>query len=521
MVTSKRSDAFAIWYMPEATYGVDPGIVAAVNSETSIVDGVTETVKYVPETDRAAYARITGKVDGLPRRAMVDADQVFPITDAAPFRAKGTRGGGTVFSFEMLVHGGLTDATTDRPVPPPWLQLAASASGRIIGHRATDTGGGNSLDSGSSSKVAAAAPVPSANAFTVTSRTGDAGTVSPGHVIAVDHATTANVTGNAPDLDLIRPVLVDGGFPGITVGLAAGDSGVKYNGTDVGLKQAPTAADNVFFSAQACFDRRYEDSGSDLTAEGQKSYTILILRPEADSCQLITGCRCNEFELTDNVNEIPKIKLSFHFKKYLTFGEDGATAFGGTPAIADEPAYYATWPCPKVTSNSNLTYLKYLDTAEDGTLDSPTVVRDLAVTNFSVKWTAGYTVRHSNMASEGVQDLRQTQRQDLEVKFTCLYNDDWRDMLGLCSAVNTNGYNTFPFIYWTGELLRQLWFVACPSLQLKDDPGPGDGDFEGNQSQEVVFNMRPYRGDRDVNEAGEQAFSTVATCQNKFALGTF
>lgn len=515
MVTSKRSDAYAVWYIPEATYGVDPGIVGFVNSESAIVNGTDEDYLYVPTSARAAYARITGKVDGLPRRAMVDADQVFPVTDAAPFRAKGTRGGGNVVSFEMLVHGGLIDTISDgRPVPPPWLQLAASASGRVIGHRGTDTGGTYNVGTGDYSTVAGASPTPSAHYIGLTSA-GAAGTFAPGHVFGVNHGT-----GSTVDIELVRPVRCENTETfGDTAGASSADSGALYNGSSVAFKQAPTAGDHIFFSAQACFDRRYEDSGTLADADSQLSYTFLILRPDADACQILTGVRCSEWELTDNVNEIPKVKLSFHFKSFLTFGEDGA-AFGGTPAIADEPAYYGNWPCPKVTTNSNVTYLKYFDAAEDGTLDTPAVVRDLPLTNFSVKWTAGFTVRHSNMAAEGVHDLRQTARQDLEVKFTCLYNDDWRDMLGLCSAVDTNGYNTFPFIYWTGEKRSQLWFVACPSLQLKDDPGPGDGDFEGNMSQEVTFNMRPYRGDRTAAGTGEIAFATTTCAQNKLAVGT-
>lgn len=516
MVTSKRSDAYAIWYMPETTYGVDPGITAAVVAG-NIVDGTNETYKYIPTSSRAAYARIVGKVDGLPRRAMVDADQVFPVTDSDPFRAKGTRGGGNAFSFEMLMHGGLTDTVgtdSDRPVPPPWLQLASSASGRIIGHRAADSGGGNGSTNGS--KVKASGPAPAAYAICAEAAAGSVGSFAPGHVFGVDHGT-----GGATDIELVRPVFCDTSVNfGLTTAATAADSGALYNGTSVAFKQAPSSGDTIYYSAQACFDRRFEDSGALTAAEGQLSYTILILRPEAEACQLVTGVRCNEFEITDNVNEIPKIKLSFHFKSFKTFGEDGTAGFGDTPAITDEPAYYADWPCPKVTTDSNLTFLKYFDTAEDGTLDAPAVVRDLPITNFSAKWTAGYTVRHSNMATEGVQDLRQTQRQNLEIKFTSLYYDDWRDMLGLCSAVDTNGYNTFPFIYWTGEKRSQIWFVASPSLHLKDDPGPGDGDYEGNMSQEVTLGMRPYRGDRDATGAAEEAFSTTAAAQTRFAIGT-
>lgn len=504
-MATKRSDAYAIWFMPETTYGVDPGIATA-----AFVDGSTETYSYVPTATLKAYARITNAVEGLPRRPMVEAEQVFPVTDSDPFMAKGPRGGGNMFSFDMLVHGGLLDGTTDRPVPPPWAQLAASACGRAIGHRTADSGGGNGPTN--ASKVGS---TPNVNYFEIASLAGTAGTVAPGHVFAVDYSGGAA----RPDLQLVRPThaAASDEFGGVS----GTDSGCVYNGVNVGLPSGVAADDPIYWSNQLVFDRRMEDSGAFTSSEGPLSFTVLVLRPEAESCQLFTGVKCTEFELTDNQGEIPRIKLSFHYKQFKTLGEDG-TAVVGNVSIADEPAYYASWPCPKVTTASHMTYLKYLDAAEDGAYDSPTVVRDLDITNFSVKWNAGYTVRHSNMATETVADLRQTQRQSLEIRFTTLYLDDWRDMLGLCSAVDgTNAYNTFPFIYWTGEKRSQAWFVAAPSLHLKEDPGPGDGDFEGNQSQEVVLGMRPYSGDLASDNATAATYANTTTPQTRFAIGTF
>lgn len=526
-MATKRSDAYAIWYMPEDTYGVDPGIVAAVNNG-DIVNGVHEDYKYVPMSGYAAYARIINGVEGLPRRPMVEAEQVHPVTDNDNFRAKGLKGGGNTFSFEMHCIGGILDTVgtdTDRPIPPPWRQLAGSASGRCIGHRATDSGGGNGATN--NSVVAAAAPVPAAHQFTIEAGAGTVGVLAPGHVFGVDHGT-----GGAPDIELVRPnrCEADETFGDVTAGaVSATTSGAWYNGASVAFKAAPAAADRVYFSSQTNFDRRYEDSGGFGSSEDQLSFTVLVLRPEVESCQILTGVRCNEFEITSNTGELDKIKLTFHYKLFKTAGDDGATAFGGTPAITDEPAYYAEWPCPKVNAGSNLTFLKYYDSNEDGTYNTPVVVRgndedtpanSLPITNMTISWKAGYTVRHSNMATEGVEDLRQTERQSLEIKFTTLYYDDWRDMLGLCNAVTTNGYNTFPFIYWTGELRSQIWFIACPSLHIKEDPGPGDTDFEGNQAQEIMLGMRPYRGDLDSTGAAESTFSTTTTDQNRFALGT-
>lgn len=505
-MATKRSDAYAVWFMPETTYGVDPGIVAA-----SFVDGASETYSYVPDSTRKAYARITGAVENLPRREMVEAEQVFPTTDSDPFHAKGPRRGGNTFSFDMLVHGGLRDATTDRPVPPPWAQLATSACGRAIGHRSGDPGGGNGPTN--SSKVGA---TPNLNYFAVASLAGTAGTFAPGHVFAVDYAGGSG----APDMQLVRPVhCADTDEFGDVTGTT---SGCLYNGTSVGLPSGVAANDPIYWANQVCFDRRYEDAGSHGSSTAQLSYTMLILRPEADSIQLVRGVKCTEFEMVDENGAIPRIKLTFHFKDFKTFGEDGSTAFGGTPAIDDEPAYYSVWPCPKVTTGSHVTFLKYQDANEDGTYESPTVVRDLDLTNFTVRWNAGYTPRHSNMATETVADLRQTTRQTLEVRFTTLYYDDWRDMLGLCAAVDgANAYNSFPFVYWTGEKRSQMFFVACPSLHLREDPGPGDGDFEGNQSQEIVLGMRPYNGDVAADGTTAEVFTTTETVQTRFALGTF
>lgn len=520
MVTTTRSTAQAVWYIPEATYGVDPGIVAA-----QFVDGATETYLYIPKAEATAckaYARIVDGVEGLPKRPLVAAEQVFPTTDADPFMAKGTRGGDTEFSFSMLMHGGLADTigAAPRPVPPPWLQLASSASGRIIGHRTGDSGG---EVGGSSVK---AAPTPTANRFVIEASGGGAvGALAPGHVFFVDHNT-----GSSPyDWEPVRPtycasVTEFGDNDSDPGGGVVTRNGAEYSGYAVGFKQAPTAGDNILFTSQANFDRRYEDSGAMTDAEGQLSYTILVLRADADASFLFTGCRCNAFEITDNVNEIPKIKLTFKYKSWKRFGEDGTSGFGGTPTIDDEPAYYENWPCPKVTSQSNMTFLKaYMSS---GAYQTPTVVRDLAVTNFSLTWNAGYTVRHSNMATEGVEDLRQTARQELRVKFTTLFYDDWQDMLGMCSTIDSNTLDSFPFLYWTGEDPRQTWYVAIPSAHVVEDPG-ADKDFEGNLAQEITLGIRPYRGDGMTGTAGDvntpatvAAFDTDATAQNKFALGT-
>lgn len=477
-MTTERASSYAVAWIPEATPGVDPGIVTA-----AFVDGSSETTRFQPQhagTPYKAWLRLAAAPEGLPKRPMIAAEQLYPTNDFDPFMVKGNRDEGE-FTLTMNIHGGLIDATTNRPVPPPWLRLAGSACGRLLGHLAGQSGGGNGSSHFSQVKDAA----PNANYFEIEAGAGSIGALDEGHVFGVDFGTGTSTQ----DIEIVRPTFLGGSaeFGDVSTTTA----GAVYNTTNLGFSAAPAEHDKILFSCQAQFDRRYESA--------TESFTILLMRPNVDSAMLFKGCRAKSFELTSNFNEIAQIKITFLFQQYRTFGEDGTGEFGGTPTIVDEPDYYSSWPCPIITAGANLVYIN--DTS---------VVRDLAISNFSVKWESGYTRQHSNMAEQGTYALRTTEKQDLEIRFTCLYRDDWRDILGACYSMD-GVYGTFPMLYWQGTKAKDVWYIACPSLHLKEDI-TNDGEFEGNQATEVVLGMRPYSGDTGN-------FAATTTVDNKFAIG--
>lgn len=477
-MSTERSSSYAVVWIPEATPGVDPGIVTA-----AFVDGSSETTLYQPQaagTPYKAWLKLAAPPEGLPSRPMVAAEQVYQTNDFDPFMVKGNRDDGEV-TFTINIHGGLADTTTGRPVPPPWLRLAASACGRLIGHVAGGSGGGNSTANHSLVKDVA----PDVDYFEIDAGAGTVGALDEGHVFGVDFGTGTSTQ----DIKLVRPTFCAAATEFGDVSTTT--EGAVYNTTPLGFATAPAENDKVLFSAQANFDRRYETA--------TESFTFLIMRPNVDSAMLLKGCRVKSFEVMSNFGEIATVKLTVIYHQYRTFGEDGTAEFGGTPTMVDEPDYYSAWPCPIITAGANLEYI-----------NDTTVVRDLAISNLSIKWESGYTRQHSNMGEEGTFALRSTEKQDVELKFTCLYRDDWRDILGACYTMD-GVYGTFPLIYWQGTRARDCWFFALPSMHLKQDIA-SDGDFEGNQATEVVLGMRRYTGD-----TGD--FAATTTVDNKFALG--
>ena len=513
-MATNRANAFALAYIPETTYGTDPGIVGA-----AWVDGDSEDFAYIPQaagTPYKAYARLASKPDGMPKRMMVEATQIFNVSDADAYHGKGPASTDQEVSFEFLIHGGALDGAavsdTDRPIPPPWQQLITSASGRTIGHRTGDSGGGNGATNASRVKATTS---PSANDFEIELKNGTIGALAPGHVFGVDHGTGTSVR----DIELVRPTYLAASakFGDDTPAL----NGAEYNSVAVGFKQAPVSQDDVFFSSQTIFDRRFEASGAFTATEAQLSFTLLVYRGDSATSCLLKGARVKSFEITEQFNEFAKIKVSFIFKTFHYYGDDTA-AFSTEPVLPDEPAYYNTaWPCPVVSTFNNVTMVKYLDANNDGAYSSPSVVRDLAITGLSVSWSAGWTQRHSLVAQHAVEDLRLTEPQKLTVKFTLLYDDDFRTMLGLCRLNNgANAYNSFPFTYWSGETAKNIWFFTVPGAFVIEDPGT-DGEFEGNQAHEITLGWRPYADDRTTGtQATPVAFSTTTAAQGRFSLGT-
>ena len=513
-MATNRADAFALAYIPEATYGTDPGIVSA-----AWVDGDSEDFSYIPQAGGTAYkawARLASKIENMPKRTLVEATQIHPVSDSDAFRGKGPAATEQEITIELFVTGGRNDTAavsdSDRPIPAPWQQLITSASGRTIGHRSTDSGGGNGATNYSKVK---SSPSPAANQFDIESGAGTVGALAPGHVFGIDHGTGTST----PDIELVRPTY-------LATAVKFGDdtptvAGSRYNSTSVGFKANPSANDKVYFSSQTVFDRRLEASGAFTDSEAQLSYTMLVYRGDSASACILKGARVTGFEITEKFNEFAKCKITVAFKSFHYYGDD-PSAFGSEPVIPDEPAYYdATWPCPVVSTFNNLTMLKYTDSDNDGAYSSPTVTRDLAISEFSLSWKAGWKQRHSLMAANSVEDLRLVDKQELRIKFTLLYDDDFRTMLGLCRLNDgANAYGSFPFMYWSGTRPQNIWFVSVPGAFVLEDPGT-DGEQEGNQAHEIMLGMRAYQKDEVVGTADTYvAYSTTGAAQHRWCLGT-
>lgn len=513
-MATNRADAFALAYIPETTYGVDPGIVGA-----AWVDGDSEDFSYIPQaaaTPYKAWARLASKPENMPKRTMVEATQIHPVSDNDAYRGKGPAATDQEISFELFVTGGRNDTAavsdTDKPIPPPWQQIITSASGRTIGHRSTDSGGGNGATNASKVK---SSPSPSVSQFEIESSVGTVGALAPGHVFGVDHGTGTSTK----DIELVRPTYC-------TSATKFGDDspatpGSEYNSVTVGFKDIPAANDLVYFSSQTVFDRRLEASGAFTESEAQLSYTMLIYRGDSSTACILKGARVTGFEITEKFNEFAKCKITVTFKSFHYYGDD-SSAFGSEPVMPDEPAYYdAAWPCPVVSTYNNLTMLKYTDSDNDGAYSSPTVTRDLAISEFSVSWKAGWKQRHSLMATNSVEDLRLVDKQELRIKFTLLYDDDFRTMLGLCRLNDgANAYGSFPFIYWSGTKPQNIWFVAVPGAFVIEDPGT-DGEHEGNQAHEVMLGMRSFQKDETTGTPDAYvAYAVDEAAQHRWCLGT-
>jgi hypothetical protein len=508
MATS-RADSYALAYIPEATYGVDPGIVAA-----PFVDGETETYSWVPQagaTPLKAWLRLSAAPSNLPTRAMTEAPQLYPIADSDGFFARGHNTSDQEFTIEMLMHGGAlnTAGMTDneRPVPPPWQQLITSAAGRTFGHRATDAGGGNGPTNKS---IVAATPAPNASYFKIEAGPGTVGALASGMPFLLNHAVQ--------DWEMVRPTLAASGLEFGNTG--ASTSGALYNGTSMGAKAAPTTGAQVRFASTTAFDRRQEDHGSLTSVDGPLSFTLLVYRGETKAACILKGARVKGFEITEEFNDFAKISISFIYKSFHYFGEDPA-AFSATPTIIEEPAYYATaWPCPRTAANNHLTLMKYIDSARDGQFESAQVVRDIAITGMSIAWQAGWTTRHSLMAASTVEDLRLTEKQSLTVKFTMLYDDDFRTMLGLCPKNNgAFGFNSFPLVYWSGTKPADIWGIVIPAAFVKEDPGT-TGDHEGNTAMQITLGWRPFFQDK-LPDGNQAPYAYNSTAQHYWSVNTF
>lgn len=470
MTTGKRSEFFSLWYMPEASYGTDPGIVAA----TDVTGGTgAETYMLQPNATYRAYARLAEKPSGLPKQPLVEVPQVFSTHDFDTCKVLGIKDSGEVtFTFNM--HGTVTDygstGNTGRTQPPPWLRLAGSALGKLLGNITGQSGG--------TADTVAGVPT-DGDTFPVTT-----GTVDEGHVIGM------NGPGTSVDFEILRPT---------AVGSATTITASAYYGVTFGFTATPVAAEAVYYACQAAFDKRFEDVS--------ESFTLLLQRPDSAATLLITGARANSWEITTAVGTVPKIKISFIYKNFAYT----------TDTIDAEPDYYSNvYPCSHVTQGAKL-WLVW-DNNNDGSIGATERKTDMEIASASIKWNAGYTRRKASTASNGISEVMSTGMSTFEMSFEVLYNHDWQRYLGLCCS---DVFGSLAVAYWEPQvnfirtaastLRTGAWFCFVTAAHMIEDPGT-EGSQDGVMGQTIRLSAGNYSGDTGN-------FATTTHVDTKFVIG--
>jgi hypothetical protein len=462
----KRSDFMGLWFMPEASVGVDPGIVAAPS-----VDGASETYMLQPDATHRAFARMKDKPSGLPVLPLADIPQVFTTHNYATCKVPGIKDPGDV-TFTFTMHGGIADygtsGNTGRTQPPPWLRLGGSGLGKFLGNLAAHSGG-------ASTTVASATD---SDTFVLT-----AGVTAPAHVVAVDGP------GSATSYEIIRPTSATGS----TVSAAA------YHGVTFGLTQTPAAADPAHFSCQIACDQRYETVG--------ETFTLLLQRADSKATIKFVGARCSGWEITSKVGEIDTISVTMTYTDYEYVND----------AIDPEPSYYEElWPCAQVTKGARL-WLTW-DMNANGVVDATDLKRDLEVESFTARWTSGLERRRASTAANGIADISAKQPSMFEIDFSVVYNQEFQELLGLCCS---EAFGNLTLQYWVTynkfirtsatALRKGAWFICVPSLHQKQDPGT-EGEVDNLMYQTIMMETADWQGD-----AG--AFATTTHVDTLFLAG--
>lgn len=475
MVDGKRSDYFGLWYMREASYGVDPGIVAA----SPVTGGSSaEDFKFMPTTTYKSWIRMAEKPSGLPKRPLVEVPQVFSTHDYDTCKVNGIKDTGE-FSITINMHGPVTDygttGNTERICAPPWLDLAASACGLLKGIAASGTGG----------PATTVASSTDGDTFVVT-----AGTLDEGHVIAVESP------GSSTDFEIIRLANCTD---------ATHVTSNVYNGVKWGFTQTPVSPEALFYATQAAFDKRFEGVS--------ESFTFLLQRANSDASLVFTGARCSSWEINSKVGDLATIKLSFIYRSYVYT----------TDAIDDEPDYVELFPCPAVTMGAKC-WITW-DMNDDGVVDATDRNTSLEVSSFMAKWTAGYVRRKASTAPDGIAEVIASQKSEFEVQIECLYDQDFQDYLGLCCSEN---FANLTFQYWepSGDFVRTsdsatrrgAWFVVIPNAHIIEDPGSED-EMDSIMYQKIRLSAGNYTKDGAGGVLDAGTFSTSAHINTKFLLG--
>lgn len=451
MVVGKRSDFYSLKFMPEAVYGTDPGIVAA-----PYVDGASETYKLQANATYAQFVRLSEAPSGMPKTPLVEVPQVFSTHDYDTCKVTGIRGDAGEIQFKMVMGGTVTDygtsGNTGRTQPPTWLRLLGSASGSLRGAKTGEPGG-------AATTVASATD---ADTFVAT-----AGAFLTGHVAAV------NGPGNSTDFEIVRPT-----YAGGTALLKA-----AYEGVNWGLSETPAAADPLYFSCQAAFDKRLE--------EYAESFTFLLMRPNADASVKILGARCRMFEGTTAVGEIPTMSTTFIFNDWDYVEKE----------IDDEPSYIEDLvPCAKVSYGAHF-WISW-DVDGDGEVDASDRKVDLDVSGVTFKYESGYVRRKSlTVGAGGISEVLAAQPGKFEMSVDCIYNQGWQDFVGRCCSET---FGSFACAYWEPQdgYIRTAddttrtgaWYIFVPRGHLMEDPG-SEGNVDGIMTQTIRIGAGDWTGD--------------------------
>lgn len=508
MATAYRNDYVGLWFMPEATAGTNPGILAA-----TVVDGTTETNKYQPETSTyRAFARLASPPENLPVIEMKPVEQVYQTNDYDPIHVPGLKAGGE-FTLTFTMGSALPGKTPGfKPQPPPWLRFAGSACGVTLGYAVAHKGG----------PMTTVALGTDEDTWTTT-----AGALDPGHLVAADTGTGTST----PAWKMVRPTSVTSALVLPAAGSFLYPPPLMGTGVSFGMGTGePVTNDKVLFAVQAVCDKRYEASS--------ESFTFLFPRSFNYTWQILKGCRAKSWEFEDNYNEIPKIKITFVYMSWTHY--NGSTDSDWTTApssyfrlasgtnettlagIFDEPPYYSNWPCARISNDAQFAYVA--DT-EGG---AAAVVRTLDIANIKVSWNGGFKPYMAVTGTEGCVAQLATEKQELRCTVKCLYASDFRDLLN--AAVSSNVLDTFALAYWAGtasgtspangDVKSSLWGFFMASAFLIKDPG-FQGEIENNQAQELTFGTGPFRGDL-FNGTLTGFDTTGATSRDtKFALACF
>ena len=353
-----RADFFSIDFMMESTPGVDPGIVAAPYvTVTDVTEG-----KYVPNLTNAdkAFALLAAAPEGLPELKTVEIPEMRVVRDYGSKRLRGLKNEGEI-TLTFNAHGWSRAPGTDRPAPPPWLQLAASGCGHLYGNvAAVDTGG-------------VATPLATVAPDVLTAGC----TVLDGHVIAVKdvNATTPTVHCARPSNATAQTVTAYQIAPGFTT----------------------EADDEVWPTCQTHFDYRNDAIGPVGGSNAPVTYTILVNQADINAAQMFFGCRANKIEIEGKVGAVVSVKITFIYDWWSTYTEGGANWTGYAVKTA-KPKYGTTcydliWPDPEVLQRANLVWI---DTADSNARKAPHIA------GFKWGWEAGYTRFNAETGVEGV-----------------------------------------------------------------------------------------------------------------------